>query len=336
MSEATLQPDNTTGQDSYINSSSPDTNYGSSSIMYIQNTDNQPSFIKFSDLTDYIGKGYTINSAILTIYSITGSGTINLYRLTSDWDESTITYNNQPSVDGTLITSAARAGSGYNNFTITDLVQNWCNETYSNYGVVLKSSNTGFARTSEYITDSALRPKLYINYTSEIIIETTKTNIDINTTSITVTRSSTGITTKSDVTISTSNISLSLNSIFQLTKSNILINTQDIILSLGFSTTTTKSNILINTTSITVTRSSTGVTTKSNVTINTSDINLSLGITKVTTKSNITIDTIDIVVNINIRNILYSFYAQSYQKTYYVNNINRTFNLRQLDRIFYV
>ena len=69
-------------------------------------------------------------------------GVIGIYRITADWGETTVTWNNQPTHDGTLIASRnwEEAISGWRDWNVKSCVQGWADGSYSNYGWKIKDS----------------------------------------------------------------------------------------------------------------------------------------------------------------------------------------------------
>lgn len=101
------------------------------------------SLIKF-DLAS-LPANQTITTATLRIYLVTSWDfpntyrTITTYRVTSNWAENSITWNNAPGY-GTPYGSKSIAHSawGWYEFDVTNLVKSWVNGTYPNYGIMLR------------------------------------------------------------------------------------------------------------------------------------------------------------------------------------------------------
>jgi chitodextrinase len=96
--------------DSYVNFSSPDSNYGSISVWRVDGSPDLHAFLKFNILGL---NGAPVTHAYLHVYANTNSPAgISAYSIADNtWDESTITYNNAPQI-GTLLGSSGRFGSG--------------------------------------------------------------------------------------------------------------------------------------------------------------------------------------------------------------------------------
>jgi hypothetical protein len=132
-----------------------------------------------------IPSGSTIQSATLYFYSdpnisgssdangnsqLSGSNAFYLEKVTSAWNEFTVTWNTQPST-----TTADRVWVGPSVSTtenrqinITNIVQGWVNNPQSNFGLKMFLENEVHYRSRNYAsknhTNTALHPKLVINY----------------------------------------------------------------------------------------------------------------------------------------------------------------------------
>ena len=104
---------NTTGlnlkvKDAVVDSSAPNHNYGDSSVLYTYKNDTA-TIQSFIDINNYIVKnGAKIKSVLLGLYYegglfIDNSTTVAAYTVTSDWSESSLTYNNRPTMVNSLI-----------------------------------------------------------------------------------------------------------------------------------------------------------------------------------------------------------------------------------------
>jgi len=163
------------GIDSGVESSSPDTKWGNYIYSDVGNsvTSVRRTYIKFGLGT--VPTNAVVVDADLMLYRYSGFGTdsfmVGLHQVTSAWDESTITWNIQPtfSVDAE-ITSNITATVAWKSWDIDSLVQAWLDGSITNYGVVLRdtdeaSVNTiAWFRTSDYTADTSKCPKLEIDY----------------------------------------------------------------------------------------------------------------------------------------------------------------------------
>ena len=175
QSTITLQP-GSEGIDGGVETAHLSANYGNLFFSGIGNSTSTivRMYIKF-DLSS-IPANARIADADLKLfqYHTIGSDnfTIGLYGVTGDWDESTITWNLQPtsSTDAEITNNITAGATTWKSWDIDSLVQSWLDGTITNYGMALKdtdesSINTiAYFYTSDYITDTTKRPKLVVYY----------------------------------------------------------------------------------------------------------------------------------------------------------------------------
>ncbi|MBN1261058.1 MAG: DNRLRE domain-containing protein [Anaerolineae bacterium] len=133
------------------------------------------SLVKFD--VSAIPAGAQISGATFSVYLINScdigerTHTLRSYRVTGSWSESTVTWNNQPSVGESYGSVAVPSLSwGWYSLNVTNLVKGWVNGAYTNYGLALRSNESsgndsarlGFA-TSEY---AGREPNIVITYTT--------------------------------------------------------------------------------------------------------------------------------------------------------------------------
>lgn len=162
--------------DAFVYQGSPDDNYGSSQDLSIGGKtvegEAHRSFVKF-DLST-IPPGSVINYASLRVFMYEApseSRTLECHRAAADWDEGTITWNNQPSA--TIPTTSRSTGSTPNVYLVlfvTPSVQKFASRDAagyaSNYGWILRDSDENTApvypmRSKEYLPRS---PYLVVDY----------------------------------------------------------------------------------------------------------------------------------------------------------------------------
>ena len=113
--------------------------------------------------------GANIVSARFSIYSINSYGinatrTVNVYRITSPWEEATVTWNSfNGGYNSQIINTYYAEQPGWYTVDITELVQEWINESSDNFGILLKQMEELFTMyySSDFETIS-LRPMLEI------------------------------------------------------------------------------------------------------------------------------------------------------------------------------
>lgn len=184
-----IQPSPETGIDAPVNSRTDlfDNNYADSPNLQLHGgtgfnvgSDEQDvrSFLKLSEL-DNIPDNAVIDSAKLVLYSNfdgefntpNGDNASKIYAVTEDWDEATITWNNQPAFDAN---SGVRVNNMLTNFdsvvvNITSLVKEIVEYNAPNYGFILKLDSEDPYRnlvfgSSDYSVETK-RPKWMIYYT---------------------------------------------------------------------------------------------------------------------------------------------------------------------------
>jgi len=174
-----LQP-GTEGMDAYVNKFFLETNYGDSPICEVGNSTIlflkfvYRSYIQF-DLSS-VPENARVTDADLRLYQYdttgTGNFTIDLYKVTSEWQEGTINWNSQPSysTEAEYSCNITAGAVTWKSWDIDDLVQGWMDGTISNYGMVLidtdeTSVNTvAYFHSSDYTADTTKCPKLEIDY----------------------------------------------------------------------------------------------------------------------------------------------------------------------------
>ena len=158
-------------EDTYVNESSPDTNYGSWSYMcFGYNNGKRWGYVRFKNLPDEIGCGSQVTVAELTLKFRTGQTTSYTGKIGAikkkNWKESSLTWNNRISWSGYHATSDHHNCSYYE-FDVTELVQDWYNGDCPNYGVVFTyTDQTHDDYNSVYSSESSLAnaPSLRIVY----------------------------------------------------------------------------------------------------------------------------------------------------------------------------
>jgi hypothetical protein len=162
--------------DTYVDSQFNNTNYYGADSLRISNlTDSiKRSYLNFS--LDQIPSIANISFASLnlTISSELTDANLSLYEVNSSWDETNITFINQPIIN---ITPRANVSSGVaeamDSFSITDVITSWLAGNCSKYGFSLRLQNDSDSsgNISYYSSDSSNSskwPHLYVNYSSNI------------------------------------------------------------------------------------------------------------------------------------------------------------------------
>ena len=165
-----LQP-GSEGQDSYVYSSYPSTNYGNSAYIYagkVSSSQTYRGLLEF-DLAS-IPADAVVDQATLTLFCrklSTASATLYLYRVTKGWGESSVTWNSQPAtgsqVEGTLNLATSRYQA--KEVDLTALVQAWVEGSQVNQGVMVKEGgSTAYGQCYSSDGTVGFRPKLEVHW----------------------------------------------------------------------------------------------------------------------------------------------------------------------------
>ncbi len=171
-------------KDTYLSRNFSNTNYGSSTLMYVQRLTNYPTrALLYFDISS-IPPGATILSAQLRLVKYFGNHEdyIDAHPLTQEWTETGATWNSSGITGwtgGAYNTSAsystqtmvgANTNTAYS-WNVLNMVNAWHSGTITNYGVLLKANNeTGSSArshgfyTKEYTTYTSYRPILVVTY----------------------------------------------------------------------------------------------------------------------------------------------------------------------------
>lgn len=136
-------------QDTYINQSNPNTNYGSVTPLLVRPpAGERRAFFRF-DLAS-IPAGSTVLSATANFWATRGNNNpVYVHRITNAWTEAGATWNNSASAfDPAVIASfTPTTNNQYYSADVTALARQWIDGTYANHGIVLiASSSAGESR----------------------------------------------------------------------------------------------------------------------------------------------------------------------------------------------
>jgi len=139
------------GKDTFVDKYEPDTNKGGSEFLETQTYPTEIKRILIEFNISSITSSHTISNASLCMFA-TGTYTgaahsLDIYRITSSWTETGVTWNTQPSYASTYESrTSITSDDSYDWFifnSITDLVVGWHNGTYTNYGMMINQSVEG-------------------------------------------------------------------------------------------------------------------------------------------------------------------------------------------------
>ena len=128
------------------------------------------TYIKF-DIPSSIPAG-SVTNATLDIEKVSGATpSTRAYRCTNSWTSGSITWNNKPGYSTVNLSSESvpyRTGSAWYTMNVTNLVRDWVNENYANYGFVIKDNKESDPNhwTTFYSSDASSphKPELHITY----------------------------------------------------------------------------------------------------------------------------------------------------------------------------
>lgn len=175
-----LQPDETASKDAYVQSDIPTTNNNSADLdVNDYSATIRRALLQF-DISS-IPTGSTVTSVTLTMKKTAPLGTpgspLMVHEITGSWTETGVTWNNQPTYDGSGYSWTVATSAGTDTIThntggqfLFDLVQAWISGTKTNNGVIIKygSEAGGSNHVHRYYSSAAAtstdRPKLSITY----------------------------------------------------------------------------------------------------------------------------------------------------------------------------
>ena len=184
------------GTDARVQQGQPNNNFGSATVLNVDyggSSNNIRTYLRFdlTKCTPAIASSAVVTSAVVRLWatSIPGSGactTQDIFRVTSSWSESTLTWNNQPF--GTATNNPASAsrtssinvgnGLGCQNSSASQYVTGWDVTTdvsafvtgTANYGWMIRMDleNSSPARSTAYVAREANNanrsPQLIVDY----------------------------------------------------------------------------------------------------------------------------------------------------------------------------
>lgn len=175
-SSATLAP----STDAYVAQYQPNANYGANQNLLVRSTtggtpdQNDRTFIEFP--TYGFPSTTSVLTATLRLYmsaAPTATRDYDVYRVTGNWTESTVTWNNQPAVATSATTTQPSGNKGgvWLEWNVTADVRDFVNLAQPNYGWVIKDrtesqSSTNYQATfrSKEYTGTANDPQLVVTY----------------------------------------------------------------------------------------------------------------------------------------------------------------------------
>ncbi|UQZ35444.1 hypothetical protein C2I18_19090 [Paenibacillus sp. PK3_47] len=175
-----LRSTNNQTKDTTINAHEPDRNYGDAARLYTGKDTNGNQFrtlLQF-DLSQIPEGEYRVIDAYLTMNQTAenqydSNTEVNLQRITSPWEETSVTWNSQPgysaNVEGEPYAHSLVVGEGAQVFYIKELAEEWLNGLYPNYGLELHADQIAAPNVKKYVSSDtsaqSLHPALTLKYT---------------------------------------------------------------------------------------------------------------------------------------------------------------------------
>ena len=143
--------------DSSVSSSMPDTNYKSNTGLFA--SDSMSFALKF-DISDSEKK--SVSHAYLSLYtvSVTKGGKAEVYAVSSDWDEGTITYNKFPSLGEKIAELNIEYKDIVYYFDISSYINKTVKEGVNSLSFVIKTPDGNFKFISRETTERNYKPNL--------------------------------------------------------------------------------------------------------------------------------------------------------------------------------
>ena len=171
--ELVLQP-GAEGKDAMVNIMQPSVNFGNYRYLMV----NFGPATEVRGLVEFEGlsaiSGATVNTAYLDLWIDTANSTdydFGVYRVTASWEESVVTWNNQPAHDATPYDKIKVSGAigGPYTWDVKTLVQEWASKTYPDYGLMVKRVDMQYPSNWPYFcssdnTNSEYHPRLRVDY----------------------------------------------------------------------------------------------------------------------------------------------------------------------------
>jgi len=160
----------------------PDTNAGTAATINVDGVNpHSHAVIKFlnvfGDEDGQVPLGSTIISATLKVNCFNFGALMQVYRVTSDWSESTVTWNSPwtspgGDYDDTVVVDGDCTATGLRTIDITEFVQAW-SDWAANFGIVLTDSG-GNDGIDFYSSESGSPPVLTVTYGSDFELKETR------------------------------------------------------------------------------------------------------------------------------------------------------------------
>jgi len=153
-------------EDAQITESTPSTPDGESASINVDGENpHAHALIKFRGVfgagLDQVPFGATIDSATLNLYCTDTGNTMDLYRVTGDWSEATVTWDTAPGYDSSLSLPGDCSATGWRDIAVTPFVQAW-SDGQPNCGILL--TDTGTQGVDFHSSEGSNPPTLTVTY----------------------------------------------------------------------------------------------------------------------------------------------------------------------------
>lgn len=183
-----FKPDAVSGKDAYIRDLTPDRNDGDHSDINAMAWTNSSTAVVVRSVLHFdlsaIPAGTTIKEAYLSLYnnpaslnnngkhsSMNGPNTGLLQRITTPWEEGTVTWNNQPSttsVNQVTLPESSNDNLDYKEIDVTGLVRDMIENPAQSFGFMIRLQTESHYRCLIFASsdheDTSLHPELVITY----------------------------------------------------------------------------------------------------------------------------------------------------------------------------
>jgi len=139
--------------DSYIDRYSPDSNYGGVNYLKVGGSGSHYTTYIYFDFDDE-PEDWEEAEVSLYLYYVSGTMDVNIYLVSSEWDELAITYNYRPIVGGLIETFRASSEGTYE-FDVSDLVEDLLDDDEEGISICLNVSSPSTAYIYMYSEEGA-------------------------------------------------------------------------------------------------------------------------------------------------------------------------------------
>jgi TGF-beta propeptide. len=162
-------------KDAFVRSGIPTLNYGTEQLMVVGYRkdlgEKFRSFIQFD--ANVIPVNASIKSAKLKLYNTsinTNEHQIGVYTAAAPWDETGITWVNQPAIKDIVAVQNIKE-TGYTEIDVTEKVIEWYEGREANYGFIIKAMSESYAQSESFLTreSSINKPIIEVKYTLNVI-----------------------------------------------------------------------------------------------------------------------------------------------------------------------